>query len=77
MFIDENKFNLMLARRTMSKRQLLKKAGIACQVLGHIKNGQKLTTKMVGKICNALECDPLDIVILPDRDITHLRDGER
>ena len=62
MFIDENKLNLMLARRAMSIRQLLKKAGIASQVIGHVKNGHKLTTKTVGKICNALECDPSELV---------------
>lgn len=63
MIVDNEKFQLMLARRAMSVRELLREAGIAPQVVGNIRNGRKLTTKCIGKICKALACDPSDLVV--------------
>ena len=62
MIIDAKKLQLMLARRQMSIRDLLRETGIAARVIGHIKSEHALTTKCVGRICAALNCDPTELI---------------
>ena len=62
MFIDEHKLYCMAARREMTITQLVQIAGISFQTLGSIRKGWRSTTRTIGKICKALQCDPADIV---------------
>lgn len=62
MYIDEKKLYLMCAKRKMTVKELTNKAGITFQVITAIKKGWRSTTKTVGKIAEALDCDPAEIL---------------
>lgn len=62
MFIDERKLYLMCARRQMTVKELIKKAGLTYQALIAAKKGLKSTTKTIGKLAAALECEPEEIL---------------
>jgi len=62
MRIDEKKLYLMCARRQMTVKELIKKAGITYQFLTAVKRGWRSTTKTVGKVAAALECDPEELL---------------
>ena len=62
MRIDEKKLYLMCARRQMTVKELIKKAGVTYQFLTAVKRGWRSTTKTVGKVAAALECDPEELL---------------
>ena len=62
MYIDEKKLYLMCARRQMTIKELIKKAGVTYQFLASVKKGWRSTTKTIGKIAAALECDPAELL---------------
>lgn len=62
MYIDERKLYLMCARRQMTVKELIKKAGLTYQALIAVKKGWKSTVKTIGKLAAALECEPEEIL---------------
>lgn len=71
MKIDNQKLDLMLARRCMSLRDL--RNGTSPQTLTRIRRGENIKPVTVGRIAKALDCDPTDII----QDATAIADNER
>lgn len=62
MYIDERRLYLLCARRQITIKELFAKAGVSYQTLVTIKKGWRSTTKTIGKISAALQCDPTEIL---------------
>ena len=62
MIVDKRKLYCMAARRGMGVTEMVQKAGISFQTLSSIKKGWRSTTKTISKLCDALQCDPADLV---------------
>lgn len=60
MKIDNQKLDLMLARRCMSLRDL--RNGTSPQTLTRIRRGESIKPVTVGRIAKALDCDAADII---------------
>ena len=54
----------LLQRRGLKKTDLIKLAGISSPTLAKLSKGETVTTEVIEKICNALECQPADIMEL-------------
>lgn len=52
----------LLQRRGMKKTDLIKLAGISSPTLAKLSKGETVTTEVLEKICNALNCQPADIM---------------
>ena len=50
----------------MTNNELMEKANISKSTFYKIKNGQNLTTDVLLRICNALECNIEDIIEIND-----------
>lgn len=61
----------MLIDRDMTKTQLRKASGISSSSLAKLGKDENVTTAVLVKICEALECDVSDIMeIVPEEDDT-------
>lgn len=69
MKIDNQKLDLMLARRCMPLRDL--RNGTSPQTLTRIRRGESIKPVTVGRIAKALDCDPTDII----QDATAIADN--
>ena len=69
MKIDNQKLDLMLARRCMSLRDL--RNGTSPQTLTRIRRGENIKPVTVGLIANPLDFDPPDII----QDATAIADN--
>lgn len=69
MKIDNQKLDLMLARRCMSLRDL--RNGTSPQTLTRIRRSESIKPVTVGRIAKALDCDPTDII----QDATAIADN--
>ena len=58
----------LLQRRGLKKTDLIKLAGISSPTLAKLSKGETVTTEVIEKICNALECQPADIMELVKED---------
>lgn len=52
----------LLQRRGLKKTDLLSLAGISSPTLAKLSKGDTITTEVIEKICNALSCQPSDIM---------------
>lgn len=52
----------LLQRRGLKKTDLLTLAGISSPTLAKLSKGETVTTEVIEKICNALKCQPADIM---------------
>ncbi len=52
----------LLQRRGLKKTDLLSLAGISSPTLAKLSKGDTVTTEVIAKICNALKCQPADIM---------------
>ena len=52
----------LLQRRGLKKTDLLELAKISSPTLAKLSNGDTVTTEVIEKICNALDCQPADIM---------------
>lgn len=52
----------LLQRRGLKKTDLLELAKISSPTLAKLSKGDTVTTEVIEKICNALECQPADIM---------------
>lgn len=60
--ISYNKLWKLLIDLNMTKQDLCRKAGFSSSTLSKLKNGQNVTTDILCKICDALDCDFGDIM---------------
>lgn len=60
MRIDNNKLNLLLAKRCMNLRDL--RAGTSSNTLTRIRRGENVLPATIGRIAKALDVDPADII---------------
>ena len=60
--ISYNKLWKLLIDKKMNKKDLRLKAGVSTAVIAKMGKGENLTTDILLKICNALECDICDIM---------------
>lgn len=52
----------LLQRRGLKKTDLLELAKISSPTLAKLSKGDTVTTEIIEKICNALDCQPADIM---------------
>lgn len=62
MRLSYKKLWIMLVQRDMNKTELAKKAGISSASLAKLGKGANVTTDILLKICEELDCDISDIV---------------
>ncbi len=69
--ISYNKLWKLLIDKNMNKQDLKEKSGISTASIAKLGKGENITTSVLLKICNALECDISDImeVIIDDSEI--------
>ncbi len=61
MAISYNKLWKLLIDKKMNKKDLRLKAGVSTAVIAKMGKGENLTTDILLKICDALDCDIADI----------------
>ena len=67
MKLSYKKLWIMLVERDLKKTEFAKKAGISSTSLSKLGKGANVTTDVLVKICEALNCDISDITeIVPD-----------
>ena len=64
MSMNYNKLWKLLIDRGMRKKDLQKEAGISSNAIAKMGKGGDVSTQILSKICNALNCDLEDIVEL-------------
>lgn len=52
----------LLTRRGMKKTDLLTVAGMSSPTLAKLTKGRPINTEIIDRICNALDCQPGDIM---------------
>lgn len=52
----------LLQRRGLKKTDLLELAKISSPTLAKLSKGETVTTEVIAKICDALNCQPADIM---------------
>jgi DNA-binding Xre family transcriptional regulator len=58
----------ILLDKDLKKKDLVKLAGVSSYTVSKLSRGDNVTTDILQKICNALECNIGDIMdILPDK----------
>ena len=63
-----NKLWKMLIDKGMNKKELRLAAGVSTAVIAKLGKGSNLTTDVLLKICNVLDCDIADICEIVQRD---------
>lgn len=67
MKLSYKKLWVLLVEHDMKKTEFAKKAGISSASIAKLGKGANVTTDVLLKICEALECDISDIVeVVPD-----------
>ncbi len=69
--ISYKKLWKLLIDKNMNKQDLKEKSGISTASIAKLGKGENITTSVLLKICNALECDISDImeVIVDDTEV--------
>lgn len=62
MTINETKFEIALARQSMTKKEIAERAGMSRGRLAVILNSKKVTPIAVGRIATALNVDATEII---------------
>lgn len=60
--ISYNKLWKLLIDKQMNKKDLMKATGISSSSIAKLTKGQNVTTDVLCKICEALDCDFKDIM---------------
>lgn len=66
MKVNYNKSRKLLINLNMSKLQLREKSGVATNVIAKMGKNENVSTKVLCKICKALDCQLDDIMELVD-----------
>lgn len=68
--VSYDKLWKLLIDKKMKRTDLKEKSGISTASLAKLGKNENITTAVLVKICNALDCDISDIMeIIPDRDV--------
>lgn len=71
MAVSYNKLWKLLIDKNMKKKDLQSAASISSSLITKMGHNETVTTAVLAKICNSLECDVGDIMeVLPDKDIS-------
>lgn len=62
MRLDVTKVRLLMAKLLINQATLATKAGISKQTMSAVMNGRNCRPELLGKIANALEVEPEDII---------------
>ena len=62
MHISYSPLWVLLAKREMTKKELREKSGISTASLAKLGKGENLTTDVLLKVCEALDCNINEIV---------------
>ena len=62
MQVSYNKLWKLLIDMNMNRMDLRKKAGLSTGTMAKLGRNESVTTKVLVKICNALDCDIADIM---------------
>lgn len=68
--ISYNKLWKMLIDKKMNKKDLRLSAGVSTAVIAKLGKGENVTTDVLLKICNVLDCDIADIMEI-EREQVH------
>ncbi|MCB9196570.1 MAG: helix-turn-helix transcriptional regulator [Flavobacteriales bacterium] len=62
MMVSYNKLWKLLIDKELNKKELIKLSGVSSSSIAKMTKGQNVTTSVLCKICEALECDFKDIM---------------
>ena len=62
MAVSYKKLWHILLDKNMKKKDLANKAGLTSYAIKKLNRDENVTTEVIGKICNALDCSPDDIM---------------
>ena len=68
MSVTYKKLRHLLIEKNMKKKDLMEKAGLTQHEMLKLRNDMNITTETIGKICKAMNCEPLDIMEFFDED---------
>ena len=69
MQVSYNKLWKLLIDKNMNKMELHKKAGLSTGTMAKLGKNESVTTKVLVKICEELQCDVADIMeIIPNAE---------
>lgn len=69
MAVSYNKLWKLLIDKNMKKKELQSAASISSSLITKMGHNETVTTAVLAKICNALQCDVGDIMeVLPDEE---------
>lgn len=55
-------FFILIKKRNISQNELIRKGIIDPRLLNALKHNKSITTNSLNRICNLLDCEPLDII---------------
>lgn len=73
MSVTYKKLRHLLIEKNMKKKDLMEKAGLTQHEMLKLRNDMNITTETIGKICKAMNCEPLDIMEFFDEDETEAK----
>lgn len=71
MTVSYNRLWKLLIDKGMNKQDLRLAAGVSTTVIAKLSKGKSVTTDVLLKICNALDCDFADIMEATKNDTHH------
>jgi len=69
MVISYNKLWKLLIDKKMNRRDLRQRAGISTASIAKLGKGENITTDVLLKICEALDCDITDIMEIDKHNV--------
>jgi len=60
--VSYNKLWKLLIDKRLNKKELIKLSGVSSSSIAKLTKGQNVTTDVLSKICEALDCDFKDIM---------------
>lgn len=77
MRVNYNRLWKLMIDRKLMKKDLIAMAGISTNAMAKMGKEENVSTEVLGKICNALNCRIEDIVeFLPDVDQNGVKNGK-
>lgn len=60
--VSYNRLWKLLIDKGLNKKELIKLSGVSSSSIAKLTKGQNVTTDVLSKICEALDCDFMDIM---------------
>lgn len=78
MAVSYKKLWHILLDRDMKKKDLQEAAGLTKYAINKLSRDEDVTTEILGKICDALDCTTVDIMeFVPEKNDKNKQDGRR